>query len=193
MTDTVAATGTRTRRLQIALFAVYLVLLAWLVLWRLEIPYVGATARVVKLVPFVAAPGFGASQPGEVLANVLIFIPFGLYLGLLAPRWPWWCAAAVIAGVSVGFEVTQFVLAVGSSDITDVIANTAGGIVGLGLFALARRALRERTDAVITWICSILTLLAVLAAVAFFFSPMHYGPPAVGRLERSLPSPRPNP
>lgn len=37
----------------VALFVVYLVLLSWVVLWKLEVPYVGGGAlRRIKLVPF---------------------------------------------------------------------------------------------------------------------------------------------
>jgi hypothetical protein len=45
------------RALLVVLFVVYLVLLAWLVLWKLEVPYVGAGAlRVIKLGIFIASP-----------------------------------------------------------------------------------------------------------------------------------------
>lgn len=79
------------RGLLAVLFMVYLVLLAWVVLWKLEVPYVGGGAlRQIKLVPFARTAEAGASAPLEVVANVMLFVPFGLYLGLLAPSWPWW-------------------------------------------------------------------------------------------------------
>ena len=71
--------------------------------------------------------------------NILLFIPFGLYLGLLAPSWRWWKATGVFVGASLVLEVIQHLLSTGSFDITDVIVNTAGGLAGLGLLALARR------------------------------------------------------
>ena len=125
--------------------SVYLVLLAWVVLWKLEVPWVGeAGERIVKLVPFVATGDAGASTPFEVVANLALFVPFGVYLGLLAPSWPWWKVAGTVAAVSLALEVAQYVLAVGSSDLTDVVVNTAGGVVGLGLVALARRRFGAR-------------------------------------------------
>jgi glycopeptide antibiotics resistance protein len=170
----------------IVLFVVYLALLTWIILWRLELPYAGATARVVKLVPFVAAPGFGASAPSEVLANILLFVPFGLYLGVLAPSWSWWRAGAVMAGTSILYEIVQFLLAVGSSDITDVITNTAGGLAGFALLVLLRRRAGDRADTRAAQALGILTVLAVIACGLFFVSPLHYGPPDHGRLHRSL-------
>lgn len=62
------------------LFVVYLVLLAWVVLWKLEVPYVGGGAlRQMKLVPFARTAEAGASAPLEVVANVMLFVPFGPY------------------------------------------------------------------------------------------------------------------
>ena len=118
-----------------ALFVVYLALLVWTVLWKLEVPWVGGD-RMVKLVPFVATDGAGASAPLEVVVNLLLFVPFGLYLGLLVPARRWWALAGVVAGSSLALEVGQYVLAVGRSDTTDVVVNTAGGLVGLGLAAV---------------------------------------------------------
>ncbi len=159
-----------TRTALVTLFVVYLVILVWTVLWKLEIPWTGGDT-MVKLVPFIAAGGAGANAPVEVVANLVLFIPLGIYLGLLAPRWPWWAAAGTIAGASVALEVTQYVLAVGRSDTTDVIVNTLGGLVGLGLLALARHTLAARTATVMTQICSIATVLALLGGGLYLASP----------------------
>ena len=162
----------------VVLFAVYLVLLAWVVLWKLEVPYVGADAlREIKLVPFAPSAGAGASDPFEVVANVVLFVPFGLYLGLLAPSWPWWKAVGAVAGASLVLEVAQYVLAVGISDITDLVVNTAGGLAGIGILAIARRGLLDRTGTVMTRVCSIGTVLSLLAVGIFVGSPLRYTPP----------------
>jgi glycopeptide antibiotics resistance protein len=166
------------RVLLVVLFVVYLGLLAWIVLWKLEVPHVGGGAlRQIKLVPFASSAGAGASAPFEVVANIVFFVPFGLYLGLLAPSWPWWKAAGAVAGASLVLEVAQYVLAVGSSDVTDLVGNTAGGLAGIGLLALARRRLQARTATVMTWVCSIGTVLALLASGIFVASPLRYAPP----------------
>ena len=165
------------RRWLVALFVAYLLLLAWVVLWKLQTPYIGEGAlRHIKLVPFAPTAEDGASEPLEVIANVVLFVPFGLYLGLIAPSWPWWKLGGVVAGSSLLFEVTQWVLSVGSCDITDLVVNTAGGLAGVGLLALARRRLQDRTGTVMTRVCSIGTVLFVLAAGIFIASPVHYAP-----------------
>lgn len=132
--------------------------------------------REIKLVPFVPSGRVGASAPFEVGVNGVLFVPFGIYLGLLASSWPWWKAAGPIAGASLVLEVAQYVLALGSSDVTDLIVNTAGGLAGVGLLALARRRLQARTATVMTRVCSIATVLALLAIAIFVASPLRYGP-----------------
>ncbi|WP_448003035.1 VanZ family protein [Agromyces bauzanensis] len=168
---------TRGRGGLVALFVVYLVMLVWIVLWKLEPPHVGdGMLRHIKLVPFAPTAEDGASEPFEVIANVALFVPFGLYLGLLAPLWPWWKIAAVVAGSSLVLEVTQWVLSIGSCDVTDLIVNTAGAVAGLGLLVLARRRLQERTGTVMTRACAIVTVLLLLTAGIFIASPVHYAP-----------------
>lgn len=178
--------GESLRALLVVLFVLYLALLVWVVLWKLEAPYLGGGAlRRIKLVPFLPSDEDGASAPGEVLANVLLFVPFGVYLRLLAPSWPWWRIAGAAAGASLILETAQYVMAVGSFDVTDLIVNTAGGAVGIALLALLHRSLPGGRAAVM--ICVVGTALALSACVLFAASPLHLGqrdpvPPAGLRL-----------
>ena len=171
--------GRRNDVLVIILFVVYLVLLTWIVLWKLAVPSTGAAAflsRPIKLIPFLPSADAGASSPSEVVANVLLFVPFGIYLGLVASSWRWWKALAVFAGASLVLETTQHLISVGSFDITDVIVNTAGGLIGFGILALAHRKLNARTAAVFAKICAVGTVLALIAIGIFLALPLHYQP-----------------
>ena len=163
------------RPLLVVLFVVYLVLLAWIVLWKLELPHVGSGAlRQLKLVPFAPSGEDEASAPLEVVANILFFVPFGIYLGLLAPSWQWWKTLLAVALGSVALELAQYVLAVGRSDMTDLVANTAGGLAGIGLLAFARRRFQGSTMTVMRRVCLIGTVLAVIVAAIFIVSPLQY-------------------
>ena len=132
--------------------------------------------RPIKLIPFLPSTEAGASAPIEVAINFVLFIPFGLYLGVIAPTWRWWQAAGVFLGASLMLEITQYLISVGSFDTTDLIVNTAGGLAGLGLLALVRRRLRARTSVVMTRGFAIGTVVSLLAIGIFIASPLHYGP-----------------
>ena len=163
--------------LLVVLFAIYLVLLAWMVLWKLDVPYVGAAAllpRPIKLIPFLPSAVAGASAPLDVVANIVLFVPFGIYLGLLAPTWRWWKLTAVFVGASLVLETTQHLLSTGSFDTTDIIVNTAGGLAGVGLLALAHRRFQTRTAVVMTRVCLIGTVVSLFAIGIFVASPLHH-------------------
>ncbi|WP_424464358.1 VanZ family protein [Pseudoclavibacter helvolus] len=122
------------RVLVAAIFLAYLAVLTWLIVWKLEVPFVGwGETRHFKLVPFVASEGYAASKPLEVLANVAVFVPFGLctgYLWRVAPGPKTFFAAGF---ASLAMETTQLALAVGSFDTTDIIANTVGALLGAAI------------------------------------------------------------
>ncbi|RZS61723.1 VanZ family protein [Xylanimonas ulmi] len=170
----------------VALFVVYLALLVWVVLWKLEVPHLAEGAvRKLKVVPFGSGLGARANTGVEVAGNLLLFVPFGLYLGLLAPAWRRRRVVAAAAAASLTLEVVQFALALGKADVTDVIVNAAGALVGLVLLAALRRRLGPRTRGVVTRACALATALALLACLAFAASPLHFGP-------QRAPSPAPS-
>lgn len=70
--------------------------------------------------------------------NLCVFVPLGLFPALLFPRESWKKAAATGFGMSLFVECAQYFLG-RSSDIDDVILNTAGAILGYGVFCLLRR------------------------------------------------------
>lgn len=62
------------------------------------------------------------------LWNVVMFIPLGIGLALVAPRW-WW--AIVLCVSSIGIEMIQLLLPSRNSDVMDVVMNTSGGTLGV--------------------------------------------------------------
>lgn len=71
----------------------------------------------------------------------MIFIPLGVYFKMLKVT----DLKTVLFGllVSLGLEVLQFILAVGATDITDIITNTAGTALGVGVYALLSRIFKK--------------------------------------------------
>lgn len=181
------------KHLIILLFMIYLAVLSWTVLWKLEAPWAGTPeARVLKLVPFVASGSDGANSPAEIAVNIALFVPFGIYLRQLLPTWPWYGLLAIVTGTSITFETIQFVLAIGVADVADVLGNALGGLLGIGIHAFIRRQLRERADTFVRRF-SVAGTAVSLPAVAIFIVavPLHFGgpPPATdpGHYSQLLP------
>ena len=70
------------------------------------------------------------------LANVALFVPFFAALAVLVPTW-WWVAAG--AGLSIAVELYQGEIGTREQDLVDILANTAGAALGVGLGLLVRR------------------------------------------------------
>ena len=58
----------------------------------------------------------------------------------------------------------QYVLAVGASDITDLLANTAGGILGILLYNVFSRLFKAKTQTVL----NIVALICTIGFMALF-------------------------
>ena len=144
------------------LFALYSLLLLWLVLFKLslDIPAVlDIHMRSLNLIPFV-----GSSQGhSEMITNFVVFIPLGLLLSASFKRTNFWRKLAIVFSFSLAAEVIQFVLAIGITDITDVITNTFGGFLGLILYSLSNKyADEEKLDRFIVVVGAVLFVLVIL-------------------------------
>lgn len=159
--------------LVIALFLVYLVLLVWIILFKLQFSISDLDkARSVNLIPFHYDKEIGtAFHLTEVFENVLIFLPMGIYLQMLLPKLQFHTKLILIAGASLLLETAQFVLAVGRSDITDVLTNTAGGVLGLVVYSMITRLLgnKAKTDKLFSVLALIVSfiVIGVLAFILF--------------------------
>ena len=132
------------------LFALYLLTLLWLILFKLSYDIssvlAGYQTRSLNLVPFVSLGQTGLS---ETVSNVVSFIPFGLLAALNFKHTALWRLLAAVLALSVVVETLQYVLAIGTTDVTDVITNTLGGLVGLVLYRLVNRVVRAE---VLDWL-----------------------------------------
>ena len=66
---------------------------------------------------------------------------------MLMPKVKLYAKIMMIAGTSFLLETTQYVLAIGRSDITDVLTNTAGGLLGLIVYLMVARLIGNRIKA----------------------------------------------
>ncbi|MGI6728624.1 MAG: VanZ family protein [Anaerovoracaceae bacterium] len=118
-------------------FVLYLLFLVWLVIFKFNFSLNDIhKVREVNLIPFYYDNVMEGDIPlFEALFNLLVFIPFGFLLHKIWNGKIYW-KVSIILGLSLLFEITQYVLSVGASDITDLITNTLGGIIGIGCAAI---------------------------------------------------------
>lgn len=154
--------------LTIALFVVYLLLLVGLILFKFPFNYETATSgRHLNLIPFAGSlTSGGLIGWSEVVENVIVFVPYGIYVALLRPRWSFGRRLVPIVVTTVAFETIQFVFAIGRSDITDVLSNTLGGALGISIYIGLARLLGAGTRRVLNVVALALTMI-VLAFWAF--------------------------
>ena len=146
------------------LLALYLVVLTWLVLFKLKFNISSVLHyhhRSLNLVPF-AAPSIvnGKINYGEMIDNCLFFIPLGLLLNVNLKKAGFLSKLAFILAFSLSAEIIQYIFAIGASDITDVITNTLGGFLGLKLYEVSNKYIN--TKKLDTLIIAAGTLLLVL-------------------------------
>ena len=109
-------------------------------LYRIE------SGMMINLVPFRTIKAYfdaaGELFSINILGNVLIFSPLGFMLPIISRKINrLWKVTACAASISLSIEILQ--LFVGrSTDIDDLILNTAGGTIGYAAYAFFKKVIR---------------------------------------------------
>lgn len=151
------------------LLVVYLIGLFWILLFKLGVhfSYMG-NERSINLIPFSESVILnGKIDFGEIIMNVLIFIPLGIYAGILFKRWIIGKNIFLFFLISLIIEGFQFILAVGAFDITDLINNTLGGIIGLMIYLGIEKVFKNSVDA--QKIINIIASIGTISMILFLF------------------------
>lgn len=135
------------RKLTIFLFFVYLFILTWVIVAKMDwnllhssnfswihnphvLLYPGVSWRTINLVPY--------------RFNIIFFIPFSFYIKMLYPKSSG--LRAIILGfiLSLIYESTQYILTIGFPNITDLIDNTLGASIGVIIINIISIILKEK-------------------------------------------------
>ncbi|MCF6409626.1 VanZ family protein [Pseudalkalibacillus salsuginis] len=150
-------------KLTFVLFIIYVFALIWLVLFKLQFSFDQIDrVQVINMIPL------NESVFSEVYNNIRIFVPLGIYICMLKSKWSFMKKLLTIIGFTLAFEIIQFVLAIGRSDITDIQANTLGGTIGIGIYELLFKILKNRTKRFINVFALVLTSCAVFFIIFIF-------------------------
>lgn len=128
---------------------VYLLAVAFIVFWPVPVdrPAQNALPRLLESWHAAGVPLWVDYRLIEWLANVIMFLPWGV-LGtlLLARRW-WWMIPFSGLLASAAVESTQYVfLPARFASTADIVANTAGALLGFGGTALVIFCVRHRAE-----------------------------------------------
>ena len=145
------------------LFAVYFLILVWILLFKMSFSIDELYKnRSINIIPFMGSVIVnGNIDTSEIINNIIVFIPIGIYVCMLKKDWSILKKISVGFFISLGIEVLQFVLAIGATDITDLIGNTLGGIIGIGVFYLFSKVFKNKTNKIINILASIATILLI--------------------------------
>jgi glycopeptide antibiotics resistance protein len=136
--------------------------LFWILLLKLGVRFSYMASRRVNVIPFREYFLYGKADLPEIILNVIIFIPLGVYTGALFGRWRLKNKLLLFFLVSFMVESLQFILTIGAFDVTDIITNSLGGIVGLMIFEVMDRWFRDNTQRIINIIFTTGTMCIIL-------------------------------
>ena len=154
------------------LFVVYILVLTGIILFKLPFysPVISDGIRAINLVPLMGSfDENGILGLREITDNIMLFVPFGIYISVLKSEWPILKRVLSAAGLSLTFEVLQFIFALGRTDVTDILGNTFGGVIGICVYALALRILKDRTFKAINIVALVLTVCVVSRFIYQFY------------------------
>lgn len=155
-------------KLTLVLFAIYSIALFWILLFKLGVRFSYMENRTINLVPFYAL--FSANDQidfPEIVMNIVIFVPLGVYAGMVFKKWNFGKNVFFFFVTSLMVEGIQFIFKLGSFDITDIITNTLGGIIGWMLLKAIEKISKSSIEAqkMINIIAAIATLLMIVLLV----------------------------
>lgn len=100
----------------------------------------------------------------NLLGNIVIFIPYGIYLQVLKKDKRFRISLLFVICTSVLIECIQFAFRLGMADIDDVILNSVGGIVGILAYKGLMKAVDDEEKGK-----TIVTVLSLLVGIPVLF------------------------
>lgn len=112
--------------------------------------YETAILRLLDVLHRNGVPGWFGYRWVEFTANIVMFVPVGFFLSLVLPTRLLWIALPIVPALSSVLEFLQFLLLPARfATVSDVLANTIGGSLGVAGAALTVVAVHIRDRRVI--------------------------------------------
>lgn len=149
-----------------------LIILTWIIMFKANLltSDLRFGYRSINLIPFLnygGKNGIYSIFTMHFLLNSLVFIPLGAYIYIEFGNS---LAKAILFTLitSILFEAMQYILAFGSTEITDCISNTVGGLLG-ALIAVPLRSIKlKNLKRIILFILLIVAVFAIISTIIVF-------------------------
>lgn len=151
------------RRFTIFLFAFYFALLTWIIVFKMQFSFsvLQMPAAKLNVIPLAGSSwADGSINWDEVVKNILIFLPAGVYLAMLLPTRPFLVKLLPAFLTSLAYETLQFLFCIGVADSTDLLGNTLGAAAGILIFLAFYRIFGEKAYKIVNISASACTVLA---------------------------------
>jgi len=177
MNDKILKNEQRIKIISITLFAIYFLFLIRIVLFK-DAPLnglfkiIGKVEQSIDLIPMGSVLDMFYNNVSifrmaeNIIGNIMIFVPFGMLIPIV---WKIKTKKVVTYGciVSLCFEIVQFCLACGASDIDDVIFNTLGAFLGYSIYVQIKK--RVKNSMQLQRIVIIIVTLFGVSSIIFLF------------------------
>lgn len=152
------------KKITLSLLIMYLLVLTWIIVFKLQFSFSGLPAiRNINLIPFGESVIVnGKISFTELIKNVIVFIPFGILISVLRDKETFIKKIIPIVLTSLLFEVLQFIFGIGASDITDVINNSLGGVIGIAIAFGISKIFKNSWKKIINIVSIIFAVILVL-------------------------------
>ena len=158
----------KSKKFTLGLFIFYCVILTWIIIFKLQFSFEDLPHfRSLNLIPFSESAIVNDKMNfDEIIHNMLVFIPFGIFIHVLLEEKTLIKQFIPIILTSLLFEGIQYIFAISASDITDVLSNSLGGVIGVVITLVISKITRKNWITLINVISFVggigLTLLTVI-------------------------------
>lgn len=162
----------KSKKFTLALFIFYCLVLTWIIIFKVQFSFENLPHfRSLNLIPFRESAIVNDKMNfDEIIQNMLVFIPFGIFMRVLLEEKMLLKQFIPIIFTSLLFEGIQYIFSIGASDITDVISNSLGGVIGIAIALVLSKITRKNWITLINMISLVggitLTLLTVILLLA---------------------------
>ncbi len=103
----------------------------------------------------------------EMFDNILAFIPFGVFVNSISYDRKLYKKILIVCLVPITIETIQYILAIGIFDVTDIINNSLGGMIGIITYCIFIRLIKnkEKLDKIIFIIGAVTSILLTIVLV----------------------------